>query len=54
MWSFLKKLIPNDYDNRTMELRKVVEDCDIFDRCDPFPIWDENHRGELEKKIIDN
>lgn len=54
MWSFLKKLIPNDSENITMELRKVVEDCDIFDRCDPFPIWDENHRGELEKKIIEH
>lgn len=37
-----------------MELRNVVKDCDIFDRCDPFPIWDENHRGELEKKIIEH
>jgi len=38
----------------TMELREVVKDADIFDRCDPFPIWDEDHRGELEKKIIEH
>lgn len=50
----LKKLIPNDSERVTMELREVVKDCDIFDRCDPFPIWDEDHRGELEKKIIEH
>ena len=50
----MKKLIPNDSERVTMELREVVKDCDIFDRCDPFPIWDEAHRGELEKKIIEH
>lgn len=49
-----RKLIPNDSEHVTMELRKVVKDADIFDRCDPFPIWDESHRGELEKKIIEH
>ena len=52
--STLKKLIPNDSERLTMELREVVKDCDIFDRCDPFPIWSEDHRGELEKKIIEH
>lgn len=52
--SMMKKLIPNDSERLTMELREVVKDCDIFDRCDPFPIWDECHRGELEKKIIEH
>lgn len=52
--SMLKKLIPNDSERVTMELREVVKDCDIFDRCDPFPIWSEDHRGELEKKIIEH
>ena len=49
-----RKLIPNDTEHVTIELREVVKDSDIFDRCDPFPIWDENHRGELEKKIIEH
>lgn len=50
----LRKLLPNSSEHVTMELREVVKDCDIFDRCDPFPIWDEAHRGELEKKIIEH
>ena len=50
----LRKMIPNDSEHVTMELRHVVKDSDIFDRCDPFPIWDEAHRGELEKKIIEH
>lgn len=49
-----KKLIPNNSEHVTIELRQVVKDTDIFDRCDPFPIWDENKRGELEKKIIEH
>lgn len=52
--SMLKKLIPSSSEHVTIELREVVKDCDIFDRCDPFPIWDESHRGELEKKIIEH
>ena len=54
MLTYLRKIIPNDSEHVTIELREVVKDCDIFDRCDPFPIWDENHRGELEKKIIEH
>lgn len=54
MWSMFNKLLPNDSEHVTIELREVVKDSDIFDRCDPFPIWDENHRGELEKKIIEH
>lgn len=50
----LKHLLPNDTEHVTIELREVVKDTDIFDRCDPFPIWDECHRGELEKKIIEH
>ena len=52
--TILRPMIPNDSEHLTIELRKVVEDCDIFDRCDPFPIWKEDHRGELEKKIIEH
>lgn len=52
--SLLKKYLPSSSEKVTIELRDVVKDTDIFDRCDPFPIWDENHRGELEKKIIEH
>lgn len=54
MLQMLKTIIPNDSEHVTIELREVVKDTDIFDRCDPFPIWNENHRGELEKKIIEH
>lgn len=54
MIGLFRNLIPNDSEHVTIELREVVKDTDIFDRCDPFPIWDENHRGELEKKIIEH
>lgn len=54
MINLLKNLLPSDSEHVTIELREVVKDSDIFDRCDPFPIWDENHRGELEKKIIEH
>ena len=49
-----RKILPSDTEHVTIELRNVVKDCDIFDRCDPFPIWNEDHRGELEKKIIEH
>lgn len=54
MINLMKNLLPQSSEHVTMELREVVKDSDIFDRCDPFPIWDENHRGELEKKIIEH
>lgn len=49
-----KIAIPRSSEHVTIELREVVKDCDIFDRCDPFPIWNEAHRGALEKKIIEH
>ena len=54
MITLYKKLIPNSSEHVTIELREVVKDTDIFDRCDPFPIWNESARGELEKKIIEH
>lgn len=52
--NLLRKTIPQSSEKVTIELRDVVKDCDIFDRCEPFPIWNEDHRGELEKKIIEH
>lgn len=54
MITLLKRLVPSDSEHVTIELREVVKDTDIFDRCEPFPIWDEKNRGELEKKIIEH
>lgn len=54
MITLLKTLLPSSSEHVTIELREVVKDTDIFDRCDKFPIWDEAHRGELEKKIIEH
>lgn len=54
MINLFKMMVPNDSEHVTIELREVVKDSDIFDRCDPFPIWDECHRAELEKKIIEH
>ena len=54
IYNLLKTIVPSDTEHVTIELREVVKDSDIFDRCDPFPIWDEDHRGELEKKIIEH
>lgn len=54
MITLLKKILPSNSEHVTIELREVVKNTDIFDRCDPFPIWDESKRGELEKKIIEH
>lgn len=54
MINLLKRVLPSSSEHVTIELREVVKDSDIFDRCDPFPIWSEDHRGELEKKIIEH
>lgn len=54
-WSWLKNILPNSNKQRTIEIRHLVEDgVEIFDSCDKYPIWNENHRAELEKKILDH
>lgn len=56
LMSRLRNLIPQSSEHVTIELREVVKTTDIFERCpdDIYPIWDEDHRGELERKIIEH
>lgn len=51
----LKNIIPESNSQTTLELRHFL-DCGqvLFDTNDPYPIWKEEHRPVLEKKIIDH
>lgn len=53
--NFLMNMLPMDNNQTTIELRELVEAgmC-LFDPNDKYPIWDEKHRPELEKKIIEH
>ena len=51
----INNLLPDGNSQVTMTLRDVLcGGMDIFDRERPFEIWDEQHRHELEQKIIDH
>jgi hypothetical protein len=53
--SLFKNLLPESNNQTTLELRKFIENgAVLFDPTDKYPIWDENHRAELEKKIIEH
>ncbi|MBO5712861.1 MAG: hypothetical protein J6R88_01490 [Clostridia bacterium] len=53
--SLYKNLLPDSNSQTTLELRHFVEyGCTIFDPNDKYPIWKEDHRKELEKKIIEH
>ena len=53
--SLYKNLLPDSNTQVTLELRKFIEDGAIlFDPNDKYPIWKEEHRPELEKKIIEH
>ena len=51
----LKNILPESNSQTTLELRHFL-DCGqvLFDPEDQYPIWKEEHRPELEKKIIDH
>lgn len=53
--SLYKNLLPDSNSEITLELRRFI-DCGsvLFDVNDKYPIWDEKHRPELEKKIIEH
>ena len=48
-------MIPNSNSQTTLELRHFLNNgsC-LFDPNDKYPIWDEDHRPELEKKIVEH
>ena len=51
----IANILPNSNSQTTLELRDLVEGgmC-LFDPVNKYPIWDEKHRPELEKKIVDH
>ena len=51
----MRKLIPWSNSQATITLRDLLDGgfCP-FDPVDKYPIWDEKHRAELEKKIIEH
>lgn len=50
-----KNLLPSSNSQTTLELREFIEEGAIlFDPEDKYPIWKEEHRVELEKKIIEH
>ena len=54
-YSYFRNLLPESNSQVTFELRHLLE-CgqELFDSKDKYPIWDEDHRPELEKKIIEH
>lgn len=48
-------ILPDGNTEVTRTVRDLINDgmC-LFDTCDPYPIWKEDHRPELEKKIIEH
>ena len=47
--------MPDSNSQTTLELRRFIEDgAVLFDPDDKYPIWKEEHRAELEKKIIEH
>lgn len=58
MWrtsQMIREMIPPDNSQVTITVRELCENGFIFfDTNDKYPIWDEKHRADLEKKIIDH
>lgn len=53
--SLYKNLLPDSNSQATLELRHFIENGAIlFDPNDKYPIWAEEHRPVLEKKIIEH
>ncbi|MBO5713124.1 MAG: hypothetical protein J6R88_02840 [Clostridia bacterium] len=53
--SLYKNLLPDSNSQTTLELRHFIEGGAIlFDPNDKYPIWKEEHRAVLEKKIIEH
>lgn len=50
-----QNLMPQGNSQVTLELRQFIEAGNVlFDPDDKYPIWNEEHREELEKKIIEH
>lgn len=54
-YSLYKNLLPDSNSQTTLELRHFIEEgAVLFDPDDKYPIWQEDHRAVLEKKIIEH
>jgi len=54
-WNLLRNLIPHNNSQVTSELRHFInEGQSLFDTDNKYPIWLEEHREELNKKIIEH
>lgn len=53
--NYLDYLLPDNNSKVTITIRELIAGgmC-LFDPEDKYPIWDEKHRPELEKKIIEH
>lgn len=52
---WLEETIPDNNSKVTITVRELVAGgMVLFDPEDPYPIWDEKHRPELEKKILEH
>ena len=52
---YLDYIMPDNNSKVTITLRELVAGgMVLFDTDDPYPIWDEKHRPELEKKILEH
>ena len=58
MWlssKWRRENIPNSNSLVTITLYELIKGGFVaFDKDDPYPIWDEAHRAELEKKILEH
>lgn len=54
-WNLIANILPNSNSQTTLELRHFLNNgaC-LFDPDDKYPIWKEEHRPELEKKIVEH
>lgn len=51
----IANILPDSNSQTTLELRHFLNNgAVLFDCTDKYPIWDENHRPELEKKIVEH
>jgi hypothetical protein len=53
--SLYKNLLPDTNSQTTLELRHFIDSgALLFDPKEKYPIWKEEHRAELEKKIVEH
>lgn len=52
---YVDYIMPENNSKVTITLRELIAGgFEPFDKTDPYPIWQESHRAELEKKIVEH